>query len=190
MNVKALQKYIDDNAATFQELAKCGSVAELLVRLAVYGRSWGRWSWAVFIQFLWQRANVASLGRPRSEDCAVMLDDVIKTIDEGAEMDRVVTNKTVVLSMMQTANAADVMQYHGSAGLMCVLAHAFNKFPDMWNMNWMYSRRRLPGGKTARVHKLASSVPAAACRPSGYFSSDAFRQDFVHKYWNYSSAFM
>jgi hypothetical protein len=52
MNSKTLQIYINKNKEIFQDLAKCGSVPELLIRQTVYGKNWNRWSWSIFIYFL------------------------------------------------------------------------------------------------------------------------------------------
>ena len=111
MNVKSLQSHVDANRGMFTELAKCGSVAELMIRLAAYGKSWNRWSWAIFVHFLWLRINYEepnyiqphwSLNGSRTDEpeCCAMLDDILATLDNGTELDSVMTNKVVVKSML------------------------------------------------------------------------------------------
>lgn len=185
----------------FQDLAKCGSVSELIIKLTVYGKNWNRWSWAMFIYFLWERiydqAEAKSAGfsypsSPGENECYAMLDDILDTIDGGNGLDAVFTNKIIVKTMLQIAEQLGLDGRHGScctgtyAGLLCVLAHVFEKFPSMWKMNWMFVRHVKPKNGRTRTHRLMSALPAAAKRPAGYFESDAFRQDFVHRYWKYS----
>lgn len=202
MNAKSLQAHIDANKDMFTELAKCGSVAELMIRLAAYGKSWNRWSWAIFVYFLWLRINYPlgykigqtpriSWNGPRKEEpeCCAMLDDILATLDNGSELDSVMTNKVVVKSMLQIIDAS-CAECKGSeasscAGLLCVLAHTFAKFPKMWNVNWMYIRHTSPRKKAIRTHRLAHLVPVAANRPAAYFESKAFMDDFVYRYWDY-----
>lgn len=202
MNVKSLQSHINANKDIFAELAKCGSVAELMIRLAAYGKSWNRWSWAIFVYFLWLRINYSlgykigqtpriSWNGPREEEpeCCAMLDDILATIDNGSELDSVMTNKVVVKSMLQIIDTS-CAECKGSeasscAGLLCVLAHTFAKFPKMWNVNWMYIRHTSPRKKAIRTHRLAHLVPVAANRPAAYFESKAFMDDFVYRYWDY-----
>lgn len=200
MNAKSLQAHIDANKDMFAELAKCGSVAELMIRLAAYGKSWNRWSWAIFVYFLWLRINYAesdcsqprlSWNGPRTDEpeCCAMLDDILATLDNGTELDSVMTNKVVVKSMLQIIDArcAECKGAEASscAGLLCVLAHTFAKFPKMWNVNWMYIRHTSPRKKAIRTHRLAHLVPVAANRPVAYFESKAFMDDFVYRYWDY-----
>lgn len=200
MNGKSLFAYIDANRNTFTELVKCGSVAELMIRLAAYGKSWNRWSWAIFVYFLWLRINYAESDRsqprlswngPRTDEpeCCAMLDDILATLDNGTELDSVMTNKVVVKSMLQIIDAC-CAECKGAevslcAGLLCVLAHTFAKFPKMWNVNWMYIRHTSSKKKAIRTHRLAHLVPVAANRPAAYFESKAFMDDFVYRYWDY-----
>lgn len=190
MNDKTFQAYIDANRGLFEELAKCGSVAELMIRLAAYGKGWNRWSWAVFVFFLWDRITrekeVSTFGRRSGDDDKArdLLDDIIATVDEGTALDSIVKDKVVVEAMLQIARSRSNTSDCG--GLLCVLAHAFAKFPAMWNVNWMFVRHSSPKKKAVRTHKLAAFVPCASHRPPGYFSSDAFMNDFIYKYWDYS----
>lgn len=200
MNAKSLQAHIDANKDMFAELAKCGSVAELMIRLAAYGKSWNRWSWAIFVYFLWLRINYAESDRsrprlswngPRTDEpeCCAMLDDILATLDSGTELDSVMTNKVVVKSMLQIIDmrCAECKGNETSscAGLLCVLAHTFAKFSKMWNVNWMYIRHTSLKKKAIRTHRLAHLVPVAANRPAAYFESKAFMDDFVYRYWDY-----
>ena len=202
MNAKSLQSHIDANKDMFAELAKCGSVAELMIRLAAYGKSWNRWSWAIFVYFLWLRINYPlgckigqppriSWNGPREDEpeCCAMLDDILATLDNGTELDSVMTNKVVVKSMLQIIDASCAeckgSEVSSCAGLLCVLAHTFVKFPKMWNVNWMYIRHTSPKKKAIRTHRLAYLVPVAANRPAAYFESKAFMDDFVYRYWDY-----
>ena len=119
-----------------------------------------------------------------------MLDDILATLDNGTELDSVMTNKVVVKSMLQIIDArcAECKGSEASscAGLLCVLAHTFAKFPKMWNVNWMYIRHTSPRKKAIRTHRLAYLVPVAANRPAAYFESKAFMDDFVYRYWDYT----
>lgn len=200
MNAKSLQSHIDANKDMFTELAKCGSVAELMIRLAAYGRIWNRWSWAIFVYFLWLRINYEesnhiqprlSWNGPRSDEpeCCAMLDDILATIDNGTELDSVMTNKVVVKSMLQIIDTrcdeCKGNETSSCAGLLCVLAHTFAKFPKMWNVNWMYIRHSSLKKKAIRTHRLAHLVPVAANRPTAYLESKAFMDDFIYRYWDY-----
>ena len=200
MNVKSLQSHVDANRGMFTELAKCGSVAELMIRLAAYGKSWNRWSWAIFVHFLWLRINYEesnyiqphwSLNGSRTDEpeCCAMLNDILATLDNGTELDSVMTNKVVVKSMLQIIDAycAECKksdETSSCAGLLCVLAHTFAKFPKMWNVNWMYIRHTSLKKKAIRTHRLAHLVPVSANRPAAYFESKAFMDDFVYRYWD------
>lgn len=200
MNAKSLQSHIDANKAMFTELAKCGSVAELMIRLAAYGKSWNRWSWAIFVYFLWLRINYEESNgvllrsswngqREDEPECRAMLDDILATIDNGTELDSVMTNKVVVKSMLQIIDTRCAEckgnETSSCAGLLCVLAHTFAKFPKMWNVNWMYIRHSSLKKKAIRTHRLAHLVPVAANRPAAYLESKAFMDDFVYRYWDY-----
>jgi len=200
MNAKSLQAHIDANRGVFTELAKCGSVVELMVRLVAYGKGWNRWSWAIFVYFLWLHISCAESDRsqsrlswngPRTDEpeCCAMLDDILATLDNGTELDSVMTNKVVVKSMLQIIDTCCAERKGGEtsscAGLLCVLAHTFAKFPKMWNVSWMYIRHTSPRKKAIRTHRLAYLVPVAANRPTAYFESKAFMDDFVYRYWDY-----
>ena len=63
------------------------------------------------MHFLWLRINYEesnyiqphlSLNGPRKDEpeCRAMLDDILATIDNGTELDSVMTNKVVVKSML------------------------------------------------------------------------------------------
>jgi len=143
----------------------------------------------VFVYFLWKRIRRAetsafAAGGPDQEGSA-MLDDILDTLDDGKELDAVMTSKVVVKSIIEIVSLYDVTPespVSGCGGLLCLLAHIFAKFPDMWTMSWMFVRHRLTG---RRAHRLAWLIPAAAKRPPEYFESKAFMSDFIYKYWNY-----
>lgn len=184
-------------------MTKCGSVAELMVKLVAYGKNWNRWSWAIFVYFLWLRIGrfggykigqvprLMTWGGPRSDEpeCCAMLDDILETLDKGVELDEVMTDKVVVKSMLQIIDACGQEskgdESPSCAGLLCVLAHTFTKFPKLWNVSWMYIRHTSPRKKAIRTHRLAHLVPVASNRPASYFESKAFMDDFVYRYWDY-----
>lgn len=171
-----------------------------MIRLAAYGKSWNRWSWAIFVYFLWLRINYeesnvvllrSSWNGPGEDEpeCRAMLDDILATLDNGTELDSVMTNKVVVKSMLQIIDTRCAEckgnETSSCAGLLCVLAHTFAKFPKMWNVNWMYIRHSSLKKKAIRTHRLAYLVPVAANRPAAYLESKAFMDDFVYRYWDY-----
>lgn len=190
MNAVALQKYLEDNRQLFSDLAKCGSVSELMLKLAVFGRNWNRWSWAAFVVFLWRGVrrdcSPAPAGVRRPDDdadgCRAMFDDIVDTIDNGTELDSVFRNKLVVQSLIQVTEYMSMERPAG--GALRVLAHVFAKFPDMWNMSWMYVRHARPKDGRVRTHRLAGIMPISENRPKAYYESPAFREDFVHRYWS------
>ena len=200
MNVKSLQSHIDANRDMFTELAKCGSVAELMIRLAAYGKNWNRWSWAIFVYFLWLRINYATesihprllWNGPKTDEpeCCAMLDDILATLDNGSELDSIMTNKVVVKSMLQIIDMRCAeckgSEISSCAGMLCVLAHIFAKFPKLWNVSWMYIRHTSLKKKAVRTHRLAGFVSVSANRPAEYFESKAFMDDFIYRYWDYA----
>ena len=155
---------------------------------------WNRWSWAVFFIFLWQyltahgrdEPNRSYDGTPEDENsCREMLTDILETIDNGKILDSVVTDKVVVKSMLQLIGSS----YYGiydNFGLYCVLAHIFAKFPNMWNVSWMFIRHAKPVRGRMRTHRLEHALPLMSKRPAAYFESKAFMEDFIHKYWDFS----
>ena len=203
MNSKTLQIYINKNKEIFQDLAKCGSVPELLIRQTVYGQNWNRWSWGIFIYFLWHHiTNSRLLNNNFTEEfecCVTMLDDIIQTIDNGPELDSIFTNKIVIKQILQIidlGNARLIKELNKNnfinldilnnyAGLLCILSHVFAKFPKLWTINWMFIRHTTLQKKAIRTHRLKYFVPVALKRPAIYFESNAFMEDFIHKYWDY-----
>lgn len=172
MNLKALQNHIDKNKETFQTLAKCGSVSELIIKLNIYGKNWNRWSWSIFIYFLQTTDN--------TEECHMMFKDIIDTIDNTNTLDSIFTNKIVVKSIIQIIDLHNTTV--GCTGLLCILAHIFAKFPTLWNVNWMFIRHTTLKKKTIRTHRLKYFLPNSINYPIEYFESKQFTNDFISQY--------
>ena len=111
-------------------------------------------------------------------------------LDNGPALDKVLTDKAVVLSFVAYAgglagkppSGVDAMPDAGFAEFVySLLAHVFRKFPALWTMNWMFFRPRSGPLRGVRVHRLAGAVDLRR-RPE-YFASRAFLDDFVRKYY-------
>lgn len=190
MTANALKKYYNARAKAYFELAtECGSVAELLFKVEVYGSKWTKWDWIMFLSFLDYQAFGYDDGPDRSlfsqqplppdegKAMSSLLQDVFDTLDNGTALDAVFTNKNVVMNFISWLESGYRTR---KLGIYRLLAHAFRKFPGMWTMNWMFVRHRKSGKRT---HRMAHSLPEMAGRGKEYFESSAFLDDFVHRYW-------
>lgn len=164
----------------YEQLARdCGSVPELTLKLVIYGKEWKQWDWAFFF--------VCLASPPPKENAPLLYKDIINIIDTSKELDAVMTNKQVVLSMIELLNvynsrrdytAIVVQQY-----LANILAHVFKKFPRLWTISWMWTKTySKKTHKSMKVHKLrnfarASSVDAVE-KPAGYYTKDACFNSF------------
>ena len=49
MTDKAIEEHYYKNKDTFEQLAKCVCVSELMLKLAVYGKKWTAWDWLLLL---------------------------------------------------------------------------------------------------------------------------------------------
>ena len=202
MTAATLTRWYDSRRGMYRTLAEeCGSVAELMFKIEVYGSKWTEWDWVMFFYYLdwtangpldekplristwnplygWKDSDVED-GEPEKS----LLEDVFRTLDEGKELDSVFSNKTVIMHFIEWLKQTN----ESSPGLLRVLAHVFKKFPEMWKMNWMFIRHKGKNKKQARTHRLAEYVFSPTSRPDAYFASDALLSDFIYKYYSESS---
>ena len=194
MNSKSLQKYIDKNRNIFEDLSKCGSVSELLIKQIAYGQNWNRWSWGVFIYFIWHQLLINHVYKSADDFCqnCLLLKDILQTIDEGTELDSIMTNKIVIKSILQiidldnaalnhikrnsTSEYGNILKY---GGLLCVLAHIFNKFPDLWNVSWMFIRHTTLNKKAIRTHRLKYLISDISKDPMQDFINNFFKLEKI-----------
>lgn len=164
----------------YEQLAHdCTSVPELTLKLAIFGKEWKQWDWAFFF--------VCLASPPPKENAPAIYKDIIETIDTSKELDSVMTNRQVILSIIELLkiyySGHDYISITVREHLTNVLAHVFKKFPCMWTMSWMwtktYDRKTL---RTVKVHKLKSFSKAEAVeaddKPPGYYTKDACFNSF------------
>ena len=124
---------------------------------------------------------------PPKENAPAIYQDIIETIDTSKDLDSVMTNKQVILSIIGLLkiyySGNDYISIAVREHLANVLAHVFKKFPRLWTISWMwtktYSKRDM---KSVKIHKLvdfarASSVDADE-KPPGYYTKDACFNSF------------
>lgn len=188
MNEKTLRRWYESRRAEYENLAaKCASVPELMLRIEVLGERWTAWDWALFMSYIDFGDETEACGEPvwRSSAETDALDDrprsltadMLDTVSGGTALNQVASSKTVVLSFVSLAELRPATA--GSSYRF--LARAFWKFPAMWRMNWMFVRHK----DGSRTHRLECALPDIR-RPRSYYESDAFRTDFVSRYWGYS----
>ena len=197
MKPETLRKWYDSRQGIYRSLAdECGSVAELMLKIEVYGATWTRWDWVMFFYYLdWcangpEECSVGTLSRWNPsygwKDVDVsrpeknLLADIFKTLDGEDTLDAALTNKTVILNFIEWAKQTN----ERSPSVLRLLAHVFRKYPELWSMNWMFVRHRGKNKRPARTHRLAGYVFPQDKRPDSYFDSDALRDDFVYKYYS------
>lgn len=191
MNAGRLKKWYSERSFLYRELAgSCGSVAELVLRLEAYGDRWTSWDWVMFLSYLDLSAARLSENaswnfqpppaEPSPEES--LLADVFGTLDGGTALDGVLTNRTVIMNLIDWAGSAETSGMKArQRGALSLLAHVFAKFPDLWRMNWMFIRRR---GRR-RVHRLEFTLlELSSGRGPRYLESRAYLDDFVNRYWN------
>ena len=204
MTEEKIRQWERDHQATYVDLAEhCGSVPELLLKIEVYGQRWTKWDWVLFFKYLTYMSGFGRRrpfvvfyghGRPDEEETPEkdLLADIFDAIDNGDSLDKVFTDRTVVMNFISVLGAGlgDDCKDDSEGGwsfktcACSLLAHVFRKFPALWRMNWMFMRKRSGPNKGERVHRLAGMVPLVSRRKPGYFVSQAFLDDFVHKYFN------
>jgi len=116
------------------------------------------------------------------ENAFSLFDDVIDAIDNTDILDNIITNKHVILNLVNLKNIISINRFI-QVMIYKLLAHAFKKFPDMWNMSWMFTKRRYC--KTVfRQHKLKNSIhciPISLDADEYYFSKQYY-DDFLNMY--------
>lgn len=190
MTSNGLKRILGQRRVVYLSLAdECASVPELMLRLEVMGSKWSRWDWALFFHCLAYSGNeksacggylIPAAEREIDGPCSNperFAADLLKSFDETDELDRVLTDKAVVLSFIGLAET-----WRWDRWSLRVLAHVFDKFPRLWSVSWMWVRHGNPAkaGRT-RSHVLAWSLDGLE-RPQKYWESDASRADFVHRY--------
>lgn len=194
MTEVTLKKWYGDHCGMYRTLAEeCGSVAELMFKIEIYGSKWTEWDWVMFFYYLdWTTNKLTeapiswkNTGTECTESEKNLLEDIFKTLDEGEELDTVFSNKTIIMHFIDWLKKSD-KQSLGlfPFGVLRVLAHVFKKFPELWKMNWMFIRHKGKNKKQVRTHRLAEYVFQPSKRPDAYFVSDALRKDFIYKYYS------
>lgn len=201
MNEKRLAEWYRSRREEYSELAeKCGSVPELMFKLEVYGDKWTKWDWVMFLSYLdftvefvdrerlvwspWRQAET-----PDDSPEKNLLEDMFRELDSGSRLDGVLTNRTVIMNLIEWLGAKGVDAPRRKYGLLRLLAHVFAKFPGLWTMNWMFVRHRGRANAGRKTHRLAYALPRTAGRPERYFGSKAFLEDFVSRYWGERGVF-
>lgn len=196
MTDKKLEEWFDAHRHTYSELAgECGSVAELMLRLEVYGDRWTKWDWVMFLGYLdfttsMEASSVWTAYGPNGAVSQLpnenrLIEDVFDTLDNGTALDGVLTNKTVVLNLISWIERGKSRRIHAvrEYGMLRLLAHVFRKFPSLWSMNWMFVRHTGKNSAKARTHRLKHAMGSLASRPDRYFESKAYLEDFTYRYW-------
>ena len=149
-----LQDYFNRHRQLYINLANnCSSVAELLLKVAIYGKIWTSWDWAIFFTVLQSPAMLLpadSHGIAHIKDLSKNIEnqkylckDILESIDCTDMLDHVMTNRNVIINMIETAKQYKSF-YFGKRSFNrfnCqILAHVFKKYPELWNMNWMQTK--------------------------------------------------
>lgn len=183
MTDKILNSHWSRNKDFYIDLtANCASTSELFIKIAVAGKKLSKWDWAILLLNILRNANVTkhffdcqkNIGvvhrqqDPISDSTAERLrkheflhEDLLNTVNNSAELDSIVTNKHVVLSLIYSANSINLTAF---SSIDCekmtknFLAHVFKKFPSLWNMSWMWIKHKdFMTKKTTKVHRLGPS---------------------------------
>ena len=191
MNEQRLREWYERRAPVYAGLAEgCGSVAELELKLAAFGEKWTRWDWAFFLSFLdWSACDECDdsycskpsrRARPRpapSEAAKALLADILDSAGGDSAVGRVFCDKKILLCVVEMAQWRQSSGF-ASRGALMLLARVFRARPELWRMNWMFARTA-----QGRVHRLSGALPGLR-RPREYYETDAFRQDFVHRWYS------
>lgn len=184
-----LQRWYRDHRRTYVELAEeCRSVAELMLKIEVYGKKWTKWDWVMFMWHLSMSASCldeegpsapGQAGFDTSDQAPDLFADMVDEVDNGKMLDGVLTNKTVVAHLIWWIDDGRLNPLR--VGALRLLAHVFKKFPAMWTMNWMFVRH--PGKNKPRTHRMEFAMFDLSGRGRRYFESRAYLDDFVYRYW-------
>ena len=159
MRSTTLNSYFNRHQSIYRQLSStCVSVVNLLMLLDVYGKRWTFYDWLFFFDFLGYDIRSGN-----SESTSKMLlDDILNTIETDSLMDNVITNKSIILTLVMYTNGTLNCKPFDLKTLCLILAYVFKKFPDLWNMNWMwpkhYNRHKHKWERSHRLHKFVDST--------------------------------
>ena len=166
MTTKFLADYYNKHQYLYTQLAnECTSVPELQLKLMIFGKQWCQWDWSLFLIYI---ANINK----------VLCHDIIEAIDTSNTLDSVFTNKQVIEALIHCAH-----QFKHARIVLTILAHTFKKFPSLWNMNWMWSKRHDSyTNKLSKLHKM--KVFVAKNIDNKYYMTSTYYNDFIKTYYN------
>lgn len=157
MNSKTLDQYYQSHQEIYKSIAEtCTSSEELILTIALHGKTWTQWDWAFLIQHIGFEILFSNFTiTQKIPNSKILLDDIIKTIQDNDLLDKIFTNKKVLNSLIQLVNREHNNSVFGFAiinvKILNVLAQLFKKFPELWNMNYMFKKFK---GK--RYHRLCT----------------------------------
>lgn len=200
MNAKTLTDYYNKNKEKYDRLASnCSSVSEILLKIEIYGNKWTQWDWALFfysLSFYIAQYNkyknlqtvFASQTAEKLLSINYLYDDVIDTIDNNDMLDKILTNKAILLSIIQVA--AEYGRHNNNYNYMLykMLAHIFKKFPKLWQMNWMWSKyfdkTTLKWTKYHRFYSITKYAAGITEHSTDYTKKQKFYDDFQSAFYN------
>ena len=158
MNSKTLDQYYQSHQEIYKSIAEtCASSEELILTIALHGKTWTQWDWAFLIQHIGFEILFSNFTiTQKIPNSKILLDDIIKTIQDNDLLDKIFTNKQVLNSLIQLVNheynnSASAFGFAINVKILNVLAQLFKKFPELWNMNYMFKKFK---GK--RYHRLCT----------------------------------
>jgi hypothetical protein len=157
MNNKTLDQYYQSHQEIYKSIAKtCSSAEELILTISLHGKTWTQWDWAFLIQHIGLDILMSNFPiTQKIPNSKILLEDIIKTIQTNDLLDKILTNKKVLNSLIQLVNRDYDNSVLGFAiinvKILNVLAQLFKKFPELWNMNYMFKNFK---GK--RYHRLCT----------------------------------
>lgn len=164
-NYKTLNNHYCANKAIYDTLIRCTSVQELLLKINIYGKTWTHYDWSVLMfLIICQKINYLT-------DNDLLYDDILTTISESDIFDNVMTNRSVMTSLVILCGKHSSVSIMSQLKIKNMLAVILKKYPKLWNMSWMYTVQNYKlNGKTRKqkVHRFA------------YDSADC--SEFIRKY--------
>lgn len=157
MNSKTLNQYYQSHQEIYKSIAEtCTSSEELVLTIALHGKTWTQWDWAFLIQHIGFEILFSNFAiTQKIPNSKILLDDIIKTIQDNDLLDKIFTNKKVLNSLIHLVsreyNTSAVGYAITNVKMLNVLAQLFKKFPELWNMNYMFKKFN---GK--RYHRLCT----------------------------------
>ena len=156
MNNKTLDQYYQSHQEIYKSIAEtCTSSEELILTIALHGKTWTQWDWAFLIQYIGFEILFSNFAiTQKIQNSKILLDDIIKTIQDNDLLDKIFTNKKVLNSLIHLVNIDNNSAFGFviiNVKILNVLAQLFKKFPELWNMNYMFKKFK---GK--RYHRLCT----------------------------------